>query len=89
MSPRSSNAVSSSSTGSRGVAVERLVGYLKPATVGGVVSAPVRQQMLHRTALTSSLRAASVTCSMPKPNVTASRVVMIAPPLAVCAGDVA
>ena len=89
MSPRSSNAVSSSSTGSRGVAVERLAGYLKPTIVGGVVSAPVRQQVLHRARATSSLRVAWSTCSRPKPNVTASRVVMIAPPLAVCAGGVA
>ncbi len=41
MSPRSSNAVSSMSTGSRGVPVERFGGYLKPTIVGAVVSAVV------------------------------------------------
>ena len=39
--------------------------------------------------LTSSLRVAWSTCSRPKPNVTVSRVEMIAPPLAVWAGVVA
>ena len=87
MSPRSSYAVSSSSTGSRGVAVDRLAGYLKPTIVGAVVSLPVGSRCAIERR-TSSLRVASSTCSSPKPKVTASRVEMIAPPLAVWAGVV-
>ena len=88
MSPRSSNVVSSISTGSRGVASDRFAGYLNPTTVGGVVSAPVgsRCAIARRT---SSLRVAWLTCSRPKPSVTVSRVDMIAPPLFDCAGSVA
>ena len=87
MSPRSSNAVSSRSTGSAGVPCQFCVGYFQPTTVGAVVSAVVGSRCV-MARLTSSLRVVSVTCSRPKPNVTVSRVERIAPPLAVWAGVV-
>ena len=82
MSPRSSAASISISTGSATPTSAFSAGR-SHETVGAAVSALVgsRWPIMRRT---SSVRAAvSVTCSRPKPTDTESRVEMIAPPFAV------
>ena len=84
MSPRSSAAVTSTSTGSRGVAANAsAAGHLNATGDGAVVSAVVGSRCDSERA-TSSLRVAAGTCSRPNPNTTVSAVERAKPPACVC-----
>ena len=81
MSPRSSAAVTSTSTGSRGVASKATTsGHLKATGAGAVVSG-VAGSRWAMARLTSSSRVAAGTCSRPNPNVTVSAVESAMPPV--------